>query len=170
MAFALASRNTSTEHRQIMATTTEMLVIITVFINGGLTTWMIDFLRIKHGSMVHDESQAVVPLAENGSVDSSAGGTSPRPETVISGQNPWDKAFLPRKWYNFDASFMKPLLTHASPSLIETLPAVCTPLARLLTSSRQMAVYSYRDDDSVISIEREERIRNSNPFSRDRVV
>lgn len=33
---------------------------------------------------------------------------------------------------------MKPLLTHATPSLIETMPAVCQPLTRMLTSQRQM--------------------------------
>lgn len=51
MAFALAYRNTATDNRQVMATTTSMVVILTVFLNGGLTSWMIDRLQIKYVSI-----------------------------------------------------------------------------------------------------------------------
>ncbi|VDK23641.1 unnamed protein product [Anisakis simplex] len=47
MAFALAYRNTSTVNRQIMASSTSMIVILTVFINGGFSTYMVDRLNIK---------------------------------------------------------------------------------------------------------------------------
>lgn len=47
MAFALAYRNTATDNRQIMATTTSMVVIMTVLFNGGLTSWLIEHLGIR---------------------------------------------------------------------------------------------------------------------------
>ena len=34
---------------------------------------------------------------------------------------------------------MKPLLTHSNPTLMETMPGCCLPLARLLTSNEQLA-------------------------------
>ncbi|KHN71120.1 Sodium/hydrogen exchanger 9, partial [Toxocara canis] len=107
MAFALAYRNTATDNRQIMATTTTMIVILT------------------------DDGQ------------SGEGGSGAETPSRVSGQNPWDKAFLPRKWYNFDATFMKPLLTHANPTLMETLPTFCMPFAKLFTTSRQMSLVSF---------------------------
>lgn len=87
MAFALATRNTSTVNRQIISSTTAAIVILTVFVNGGLTAWMIERLGIRHG-----ENRDPPPREE----------PSEAP-TTPSGSNPWDKAFLPRKWYNFDA-------------------------------------------------------------------
>ncbi|VDO41116.1 unnamed protein product [Onchocerca flexuosa] len=47
MAFALAYRNTSTDNRQIMATTTSIVVIVTVLFNGGLTSWFTEYLGIR---------------------------------------------------------------------------------------------------------------------------
>lgn len=35
--------------------------------------------------------------------------------------------------------FMKPLLTHARPSLMDTMPKCCLPLARLLTTEEQLS-------------------------------
>ena len=47
IAFALAIRNTETEIRQLIFTTTLMIVIVTVFINGGLSTLALQVLKIK---------------------------------------------------------------------------------------------------------------------------
>ena len=55
-----------------------------------------------------------------------------------SDQNEYEKAWLVRKWYNFDVNFMKPLLTHSRPSLMETMPQFCLPISRLLTSTQQL--------------------------------
>ena len=35
--------------------------------------------------------------------------------------------------------YLKPLLTHSNPTLMETMPGGCLSLARLLTSSEQLA-------------------------------
>ncbi|CAI5456334.1 unnamed protein product [Caenorhabditis angaria] len=139
MAFALAARNTATENRQIIFATTTAVVIFTVLINGGLTAWMIDYLKIKHGKDAIEEGQRL----ERGMNNLNQSENPDDPNVPVSmappGLNPWDKAFLPRKWYHFDASFMKPLLTHATPSLEQTLPPLCLPLTSLLTSNRQKA-------------------------------
>ena len=47
IAFALAIRNTETEIRQLIFTTTLMIVIVTVLINGGLSNQALHVLRIK---------------------------------------------------------------------------------------------------------------------------
>ena len=54
------------------------------------------------------------------------------------GSKPNEKALLARVWGNFDTRFMKPLLTHSRPTLLETLPVCCSPLARILTTTQQM--------------------------------
>ncbi|CAD5233422.1 unnamed protein product [Bursaphelenchus xylophilus] len=129
--FALASRNTATAHRQIMQSTTSILVIFTVLVNGGLAGWMIERLGIKHGQ--NQPQTPTVPESDQDDDMNIFNGNQRR-----SGRNPWDKAFLPRKWYNFDAVFMKPLLTNANPTLMETLPGFCEPLARCLTTEKQL--------------------------------
>ena len=55
-----------------------------------------------------------------------------------SGIKPNEKALLARIWGDFDTRYMKPLLTHSRPTLLETLPVCCTPLARILTTTQQM--------------------------------
>ncbi|WKY15105.1 hypothetical protein Q1695_000539 [Nippostrongylus brasiliensis] len=144
MAFALADRNTATDNRQIICSTTAAIVMVTVFVNGGLTAWMVDYLGIKHGC-VEDRSRAGTETGGQNEVDDlHMAGTPLTP----SGSNPWDKAFLPRKWYNFDANFMKPLLTHATPSLEQTLPPICLPFSRMFTSARQSAATNASNESS----------------------
>lgn len=38
---------------------------------------------------------------------------------------------------------MKPLLTHSRPTLLETLPVCCNPIARLLTTTEQLTQVSF---------------------------
>jgi sodium/hydrogen exchanger-like protein 6/7 len=45
---------------------------------------------------------------------------------------------LAKYWSGFDQRFMKPLLTHSNPTLMETLPDCCLPIARALTSTEQL--------------------------------
>jgi sodium/hydrogen exchanger-like protein 6/7 len=47
MAFALAIRNTSTQARKLILTTTSIIVILTVILCGGLTSKMLSWLGIK---------------------------------------------------------------------------------------------------------------------------
>lgn len=49
-----------------------------------------------------------------------------------------EKAVLARVWGNLDSKYMKPLLTHSRPTLLDTLPVCCNPIARLLTTTEQM--------------------------------
>ncbi|EFO27480.2 sodium/hydrogen exchanger 3 [Loa loa] len=153
MAFALAYRNTSTDNRQIMATTTSMVVIVTVLFNGGLTSWFTEYLGIRHGVDACDDSQLQLNLDEDMDTLSR-----------VSGQNPWDKAFLPRKWYNFDASFMKPFLTNANPTLLETMPSFMAPFAKIFTTRQQLTMYT-RTTNNNGSVSNQST-SNDNPFLR----
>ena len=47
MAFALAIRNTSTQARKLILTTTSIIVIATVILCGGLTSSMLEWLKIN---------------------------------------------------------------------------------------------------------------------------
>ena len=47
IAFALAIRNTQSEARQLIFTTTLIIVMATVLVCGGFTTLMLQCLRIK---------------------------------------------------------------------------------------------------------------------------
>lgn len=60
----------------------------------------------------------------------------------IGTQKPNEKALLARVWGDFDTRYMKPFLTHSRPTLLETLPVCCTPLARLLTTAQQLSQVS----------------------------
>lgn len=46
MSFALAIRNTASEARQAMLTTTSLIVIITVIVQGGATINLLQWLKI----------------------------------------------------------------------------------------------------------------------------
>lgn len=59
-------------------------------------------------------------------------------ESAESSGKPNEKALLARIWGNFDSRYMKPLLTHSRPTLLDTLPIFCGPVARLLTTTEQL--------------------------------
>ncbi|XP_045494259.1 sodium/hydrogen exchanger 7 isoform X12 [Colias croceus] len=150
MSFALAIRNTVSEARQAMLTTTSLIVIATVVLQGGAATHALAYLRIPTGQGQNDESDAlpfrdvrnsgrmvvkwgkdesgvIMPWQLNYQEDSQRG----------SGDNGSEKARLAKLWGAIDSRLLKPLLTHARPPLTETLPAFFRPLARLLTTTRQ---------------------------------
>jgi hypothetical protein len=63
----------------------------------------------------------------------------PGEPSVIPGSSArTDKAWLARIWGGFDTKYMKPLLTHSRPTLMETLPPFCAPVARMLTTAEQL--------------------------------
>lgn len=50
----------------------------------------------------------------------------------------FEKAWLLRIWSQFDVRYMKPFLTNSRPTLLDTTPLCCAPLARLLTTTEQL--------------------------------
>ncbi|XP_026226475.1 sodium/hydrogen exchanger 6-like [Anabas testudineus] len=132
MAFALAIRDTETYARQMMFSTTLLIVFFTVWICGGGTTPMLSFMSIPVG------------------VDSDQENSS----SAVLGGSQWrntkhESAWPFRIWYNFDHNYLKPLLTHSGPPLTATLPSCCGPLARCLTSPQAYENEGQlHDDDS----------------------
>uniref|UniRef100_A0AAQ4RQ66 Sodium/hydrogen exchanger n=1 Tax=Gasterosteus aculeatus aculeatus TaxID=481459 RepID=A0AAQ4RQ66_GASAC len=120
MAFALAIRDTATYARQMMFTTTLLIVFFTVWVFGGGTTPMLSWLHI---SRTHQNSFQV--LQGDGA------------EAEGLSRTKQESAWLFRLWYTFDHKYPSPPhLTHSGPPLTSTLPACCGPLASCLTSHR----------------------------------
>uniref|UniRef100_A0A8C8YIW0 Sodium/hydrogen exchanger n=1 Tax=Prolemur simus TaxID=1328070 RepID=A0A8C8YIW0_PROSS len=124
MAFALAIRDTATYARQMMFSTTLLIVFFTVWVFGGGTTAMLSYLMlILYFNSGIPENERRTTKAES--------------------------AWLFRIWYNFDHNYLKPLLTHSGPPLTTTLPACCGPIARCLTSPQAYENQEQlKDDDS----------------------
>uniref|UniRef100_A0A6Q2X8Q0 Sodium/hydrogen exchanger n=1 Tax=Esox lucius TaxID=8010 RepID=A0A6Q2X8Q0_ESOLU len=142
MAFALAIRDTATYARQMMFTTTLLIVFFTVWVFGGGTTPMLSWLhiRLEHPSLL------LLHLSMC---------SKENPISVVDGTVPdgsktrQESAWLFRLWYTFDHNYLKPLLTHSGPPLTSTLPACCGPLARCLTSPQAYENHEQlRDNDS----------------------
>ncbi len=160
MAFALALRNTVTEVRQLFFTTTCVITITTVIINGGMTVPVLTFLQVFAKFQIgkacssyflqvqskvltkflsfqipvgtqEDEREELLQRAD--STDSSLSITN-------SVSNSKRRSWLARVWRSFDSKLMKPLLTSARPGLGETLPDCCAPLGHWLTSDEQMGL------------------------------
>uniref|UniRef100_A0A672PUU6 Sodium/hydrogen exchanger n=1 Tax=Sinocyclocheilus grahami TaxID=75366 RepID=A0A672PUU6_SINGR len=112
MTFALSIRDTATYARQMMFSTTLLVVFFTVWICGGGTTQMLSCQKIRVGVDTDQENFV------------SVFGLSTKQESV----------WFFRIWYNFDHNYLKPILTHSGPPLTATLPACCGSLARCLTS------------------------------------
>ncbi|KAJ7996361.1 hypothetical protein DPEC_G00236300 [Dallia pectoralis] len=116
MTFALSIRDTVTYARRMMFSTTLLIVFFTVWVCGGGTTPVLSFMSIRVG-VDSDQENSVNALD----------GTQRR-------NTKHESAWPFRIWYNFDNTYLKPLLTHSGPALTSTLPACCGPLARCLTS------------------------------------
>uniref|UniRef100_A0A674CXA6 Sodium/hydrogen exchanger n=1 Tax=Salmo trutta TaxID=8032 RepID=A0A674CXA6_SALTR len=132
MTFALSIRDTATYARQMMFTTTLLIVFFTVWVCGGGTTQMLSCQHIRVG------------------VDSDADNTvMDRFLKPCRRSTKHESAWLFRIWYNFDHNYLKPILTHSGPPLTVTMPACCGPLARCLTSPQAYEnECQLKDDDS----------------------
>ncbi|CAL9685335.1 unnamed protein product [Knipowitschia caucasica] len=136
MTFALSIRDTATYARQMMFSTTLLIVFFTVWVCGGGTTPMLSFMSIPVG------------------VDSDQEHTS---ATMLDGSQrrntKHESAWPFRIWYNFDHNYLKPLLTHSGPPLTATLPSCCGPLARCLTSPQAYENEGrlHEDDDFILN-------------------
>nr|XP_061801090.1 sodium/hydrogen exchanger 6-like isoform X2 [Nerophis lumbriciformis] len=132
MTFALSIRDTATYARQMMFSTTLLIVFFTVWICGGGTMPMLSFMSIPVGV---DSDQ---DHTSSGMLDGS-----------LRRNTKHESAWPFRIWYNFDHNYLKPLLTHSGPPLTATLPACCGPLARCLTSPQAYENEGQlHDDDS----------------------
>uniref|UniRef100_A0A8B9JXI7 Sodium/hydrogen exchanger n=1 Tax=Astyanax mexicanus TaxID=7994 RepID=A0A8B9JXI7_ASTMX len=127
MAFALAIRDTATYARQMMFTTTLLIVFFTVWVFGGGTTPMLSWLHIR--SVGVDPDQDLHPCGDSFQVLQGDGS-----QQEGQSKTKQESAWLFRLWYTFDHNYLKPILTHSGPPLTTTLPACCGPLAHCLTS------------------------------------
>uniref|UniRef100_A0A3Q0R581 Sodium/hydrogen exchanger n=1 Tax=Amphilophus citrinellus TaxID=61819 RepID=A0A3Q0R581_AMPCI len=131
MAFALAIRDTATYARQMMFTTTLLIVFFTVWVFGGGTTPMLSWLHIRseNGVLFFHVFLQDGPQAEGQS------------------KTKQESAWLFRLWYTFDHNYLKPILTHSGPPLTSTLPSYCGPLASCLTSPQayEVSVHVHRN-------------------------
>ncbi|KAH8409885.1 hypothetical protein KR009_000302 [Drosophila setifemur] len=177
MSFALAIRNTVSDARQTMLTATSLIVIFTVIIQGGAANFLLNWLKIPVG--VDDETEQLNNYQVHSDVECGgggagkmrlSGGTESNSDTPIDApngslsagsggrrRNSHEKAILARIWGSFDTKYMKPLLTHSRPTLLETLPVCCNPIARLLTTTQQLtqdgSEFRRVDSDSDICID-----------------
>ncbi|XP_017576221.2 sodium/hydrogen exchanger 7 isoform X2 [Pygocentrus nattereri] len=126
MAFALAIRDTATYARQMMFTTTLLIVFFTVWVFGGGTTPMLSWLHIRVGV---DPDQDLQPCGDSFQVLQGDGS-----QQEGQSKTKQESAWLFRLWYTFDHNYLKPILTHSGPPLTTTLPVCCGPLAHCLTS------------------------------------
>ncbi|XP_051567651.1 sodium/hydrogen exchanger 7 isoform X1 [Myxocyprinus asiaticus] len=161
MAFALAIRDTATYARQMMFTTTLLIVFFTVWVFGGGTTPMLSWLHIRVGESSTAEEERLLRLGNyvRVGVDSDQD-LQPCGDSfqVLQGdgcqsegqsKTKQESAWLFRLWYTFDHNYLKPILTHSGPPLTSTLPACCGPLARCLTSPQAYENHEpLRDNDS----------------------
>ncbi|KAJ8735447.1 hypothetical protein PYW07_007067 [Mythimna separata] len=165
MSFALAIRNTVSEARQAMLTTTSLIVIATVVLQGGAATHALAYLRIPTGESSGNDENDALPYRDVRSLyqaTDSAGPDTPRDHgDGATGQ----KARLARLWGAVDSKLLKPLLTHARPPLTETLPGFMRPLARVLTTTHQYTqgdnTLRRTDSDSDLCIDEQHPIPTS---------
>uniref|UniRef100_A0A8C0WB30 Sodium/hydrogen exchanger n=1 Tax=Castor canadensis TaxID=51338 RepID=A0A8C0WB30_CASCN len=151
MAFALAIRDTATYARQMMFSTTLLIVFFTVWVFGGGTTAMLSCLHIRYCARLWGSRSELrhglkdcefleLPLSSRNS--QSLGKMDRNSLFSTKRTTKAESAWLFRIWYNFDHNYLKPLLTHSGPPLTTTLPACCGPIARCLTSPQAYEVRS----------------------------
>ncbi|XP_037960713.1 sodium/hydrogen exchanger 6 isoform X3 [Teleopsis dalmanni] len=182
MSFALAIRNTVSEARQTMLTATSLIVIFTVVIQGGAANFLLNWLKIPVGVDEETEqlnnyqvrsSDGYLQDVDTGDLEGGGGGAdntigvgvSPGASSAGNCRRSNEKAILARIWGNFDTKYMKPLLTHSRPTLLETLPVCCNPVARLLTTTEQLTQDGVgirrSDSDSDICVDDDDFMRNN---------
>uniref|UniRef100_A0A8C1YPS4 Sodium/hydrogen exchanger n=1 Tax=Cyprinus carpio TaxID=7962 RepID=A0A8C1YPS4_CYPCA len=128
MTFALSIRDTATYARQMMFSTTLLVVFFTVWICGGGTTQMLSCQKIRGFLEQSCLMMGFLCVQQIG------------PDGVERRSTKQESAWFFRIWYNFDHNYLKPLLTHSGPPLTATFPACCGPLARCLTSPQAYEV------------------------------
>jgi len=154
IAFALAIRNTISESRQMILSTTLLIVILTVIVNGGSTMAVLNWLGVPTGvledqtesdpivnSPLHGGYQSVEEGQAGGGENGSLNSSSIHPQN----QRP-EKSWLALQWAGIDNKLFKPLLTHSNPTLMDTLPNRCLPIGRIFTSREQLMKHPMMQD------------------------
>ncbi|XP_078379522.1 sodium/hydrogen exchanger 6-like isoform X2 [Oculina patagonica] len=139
VAFALAMRNTESVPRQMMLTSVLIVVLVTVIVNGGATMSVLSFLKIRVGVDPEEE-------------DKQTNYVSDEDDSLRSRQSHFERAWIFRKWYDFDVKYMKPVFTNYGQSLTQTLPGWCGPLARCLSrtpDTKGESVAADSDEDMI---------------------
>ncbi|XP_034562691.1 sodium/hydrogen exchanger 9-like isoform X2 [Notolabrus celidotus] len=111
VAFSLAARDTTTEVRRTIFTTTLLLVGFTVWVLGAAADPMLHCLDIR----AKDD-------AEENPEDLSFEVATGRPDTTQG------------LWHRLDCKYLKPLLTHHGPPLTDSLPRCCVVFGRFFSS------------------------------------
>jgi len=149
LAFALAIKNTVSEARQIILTTTSMIAILTVIFCGGLTSPLLGLLKIPVGVTTEDGGRGGGAVGGRGEEGREGDGTdSDNVESQADNGQVLTKSYLARSWKSLDGMLMKPLLTNCQPTLMETM-SYLGPVSRWLTTNEQMAAnYITREGDA----------------------
>ncbi|KAI9519003.1 hypothetical protein NQZ68_032701 [Dissostichus eleginoides] len=139
VAFSLAVRDTSTEARRTILSTTLLLVGFTTWVLGTSADPMLRLLNIRVGV---DSDGDETP--EDLSFEVATG----RPDTTRG------------LWHRLDYKFLKPLLTHCGPPLTDTLPQCCGLFVRLFSCPHvqedEEQVCEADPDDSTFDLEKTE--------------
>jgi len=132
IAFALAIRNTLSASRQMILSTTLIIVVLTVIVNGGMTFSVLGWLGIPIG--VEEDPNEKDPILNTPAAQQYRSVDEDGP--IISSKP--DKSLFARQWSGLDNKYFKPLLTHSNPTLLDTLPTRCLPIGRFFTSTEQL--------------------------------
>ncbi|XP_065841176.1 sodium/hydrogen exchanger 9-like [Oscarella lobularis] len=131
IAFSLAMRNTESEPRQLILTTTLMIVFVTVFVNGGLTTLALQFFKIEVGVEDDEEEQTFQAVK-----------TTESNEDQPTSADVYEKHSLPRFWKKFDSRYIRPIFTS-----IGALPSGCPSFMQKISKGR---VYSKKSTEGLL--------------------
>ncbi|RVE58712.1 hypothetical protein OJAV_G00197200 [Oryzias javanicus] len=110
VAFSLAVRDTTTEAKRTILTTTLLLAGFTIWVLGAAADPLLHSLDIRMGEDSEEDSK-----------DFSSEVAMRGPDTARG------------LWHNLDHKFLKPLLTHCGPPLTDLLPRWCGVFARIFS-------------------------------------
>ncbi|XP_042366590.1 sodium/hydrogen exchanger 9-like [Plectropomus leopardus] len=137
VAFSLAARDTSTDAKGTIFTTTLLVIGFTVWVLGTATDPTLRYLNIRVGVDADENSE-----------DFSLEVTTGRPDTTQG------------LWHRLDNKYLKPVLTHHGPPLTDSLPQWCEGFARLFGSTHVQEVEEQlcatESDDTTFSLEKAE--------------
>ncbi|XP_078136263.1 sodium/hydrogen exchanger 9-like [Sander vitreus] len=137
VALSLALRDTSTEVRRTILTTTLLLVSFTIWLLGTAAHPMLHRLNIRVGVDADESPEDLSHEVATG-----------RPDTTQG------------LWHHLDYKYLKPALTHCGPPLTDSVPKWCGLFARLFSSPHvqedEEQLCETEPDDSTFDLEKTE--------------